>query len=77
MQFVVDVSLATYTDVRRLLPETDKSDPKAFSRFIAEAIDDRLFREAQRRVYLATSDLSEDEVMAMVDEALEDVRASR
>jgi hypothetical protein len=66
-----------YTDVRDFLVDSNGQDIRTVERFVLDAVNDYLFQEAARSAKAATAHLSEEEIMAMVDEALEEVRSQK
>jgi hypothetical protein len=76
-QWTFQLQDQTIQSLRDFLATAGESDPSAIDRFVDLAIKDRIFDEAVRKAKAATAHLHEDEIMSMVDQALEEVRSGR
>jgi hypothetical protein len=75
MQHTVPLTDGTYQEIRRHLNLSGAEDPTALTQFVDDAIQDRLLSEAENRIHAAIAHLTDEEINAMVDEALAEVRA--
>jgi hypothetical protein len=73
MQHTVPLTDGTYQEIRRHLNLSGAEDPTALTQFVDDAIQDRLLSE--NRIHAAIAHLTDEEINAMVDEALAEVRA--
>jgi hypothetical protein len=71
----VAVSASTYKDLREFLADEGEDSAAAVERFVDEAIRTRIFEETVRQIKAANVGVSEKEMMATIDEALEWARA--
>ena len=76
-QCTFELPTETIDDLRALLADAGETDPAAMDRFVSLAIQDRIFEEAARQAKAATAHLSEEEIAAMVDEAVVWARAQK
>jgi hypothetical protein len=73
----VAVSGSTYKDLREFLADEGEDSLAAIERFVDEAIRTRIFEETVRQIKAANVGVSEEEMMATIDEALEWARAQK
>jgi hypothetical protein len=76
-QWTLNVSRETDEDLRDFLKQEGKTGPDAISKFVQEAVQERIFNEAARRAKEANSRFSEEEILRAVDESLEWARSQR
>lgn len=77
VQWNLEVPSALDANLRDHLKRSGKVGPEALTAFVIEAVDSALLRNAFDEVRAGFSDLSANEVEALVDEALTALRAER
>jgi len=75
--FSVTLPAETYKDLQEFLADGGDSSQTAVERFVNEAIHERILSETRRQVLAETSKLSENELTAAIDEALEWAQAQK
>lgn len=77
----VKLSKELYNDVREFLSDSQQANAADVDRFIEAAANNYLLRKASKRVQEQmaphTAHLTEEEVMAEIDQVLQEVRAGR
>ncbi len=73
----VSVPASTYQDLREFLAEGGEDSQAAIEAFVDKAIRSRIFEEDVRQTKEANAGVSEEELMAAIDEALEWARAQK
>jgi len=73
----VALSASTYKDLREFLADEGKDNQAAIERFVDEAVRARIFDETVRQIKAANAGISEEQMLAEIDEALEWARAQR
>ncbi len=75
--FSVALPAETYKDLREFLADGGDSSQTAVERFVDKAVRTRIFDETVRQIKAANEGVSEEEIMAAIDEALEWARAQK
>ena len=73
----VALSASTYKDLREFLADEGKDNQAEIERFVDEAVRREVFDATVRQIKAANLGVSEEEMMATIDEALEWARAQR
>ncbi len=75
--YTVGISASTYKDLCEFLADEGDDSAAAVERFVDEAIHERILSETRRQIHAVTSQLSEQELEAIIDESLEWARAQK
>jgi hypothetical protein len=75
--YSVELPSDLYNDIRNFLMDSEEKDALTVSEFTVKAANWYLLLKSTQRLRESMADVSEDEISAMVDQALAEVRAGK
>jgi hypothetical protein len=73
-QCTVELTPETYAELVDFLEEAGEANSQAIASFVDKAVQLRIFEKTSQRIQARTADLTEDQIMAIVDEELAQAR---
>jgi hypothetical protein len=73
-QCTVELTPETYVELVNFMEEAGESNSQAIAQFVDKAVQLRIFEKTSQRIQARTADLTEDQIMAIVDEELAQAR---